>query len=817
MFKNYLKIAFRNLSRNKLYTLLNLAGLTFGIFCFLMIGLYLFDELTFDQQHHRAENIYRVIEQRNADGEAVTIAGASYKLAVESKDHIAEVVNITKMSRIGRANLVDPDHPVHVQENVTVADENFLEIFDFPLLHGDKKTALTEPNTIIITEELAERIFRTTQVLGKALQFSFWGDPLTITGVLENHPRNSSFDFNSVLSAATFNHPKFYGADWTSTEFSVYVLLEPGGKPAEVAEKMTALKSANYTPPEGTSVSYSLQPLTDMHLYSANIEDGGRNSNVAAIPQGNPYYIQIFAIVSIFVLLIACINYMNLTTARATNRAKEVGIRKVNGAFRKHLVYQFLLESLVLSSVSFVLAVIMVNLFLPAFNQFINKQLSLDLETDYRIWLFTLFASFTVGLLSGSYPALLLSRFHPVSLLKNLKLRNTSQLALRKGLVVFQFTISVVMILTTLVLFLQVRFMNKKNLGFNHDLLVVVDVNTGKARQEYATIRSELGKIPTVKSVSVTSRVPGEWKEIRKVKIRDLGNTAEHWNAYLFGADENFTETFQVELLSGRDFRNAQDSTAVIINETAAQMLNITEAAGQLVEIPSASRGDGEFRPLFEDEKPFLANVVGIAKDFHFQSLHTKIAPLVLAYCLNPIHPVDYFTAKIEPQDIPATLEKMKTVMLSVDESDPFEYHFLNEQLSLFYLEDQRRQTLLIWAALSTIFIACLGLFGLATYAAEQRIKEIGIRKVLGASVVGLTTLLSKDFLKLVLIANGLAFPLAWWAANKWLQDFAYRIDIQWWMFVVAGVAAVGIALLTVSFQAIRAALANPVESLRSE
>ena len=818
MIKNYFKTAWRNLWKNKLYTTLNVAGLTFGITCFLMIGLYLFDELTFDEQHSKADRIYRVIEHKNVNGEATTIAAAGYKLASESKKGIAGVENTTYIQRTGRANLLTPENPSNFfQETVTVADEQLLEIFDFPLLSGDKKTALQEPNTIVINEDLAKRLFNKTDVMGKTVQFSFMEPPLKITGVLKNHPRNSSFDFSSVISEASFradtNYKNMLARDWLSNNFSVYALLKPNTNSTSVGEKMTKLVHDNFETPAGTSFSFALQPLKDIHLNSKNIVDGARNSNVDAIPQGSTFYIKIFSFIALFVLLIAGINYMNLTTARASNRLKEIGVRKTVGAFQSHLIRQFLFESLLVTFISFLLALAVVNLLLPVFNQFTNKQLSLGFSSDYRIWLYAISFVTIIGFLAGSYPALLLSRFKPVLLLKGFKLQNRTDLSLRKVLVVFQFTISVVMIIGTIVLFLQVRYLNNTNLGFNKGLLVVIDVNTNKARSNFEAVKNEMAKIPTVKNVSVTSRVPGEWKSYRTIKIKNSGRGDEPKVAYMFGADKDFAKTFEVKILKGRNFDNLSDSSSIIINETAAKMLEITEPSGQMIDIPAMSRG-GAFAKL---NTPFMPRVIGIVKDFHFQSLRDKIEPLVLAYNNNPLHVIDYYSARIEAKDIQGTLDKLKTVMVNNDKDDPFEYHFLDDQLALFYVEDERRQTLLIWIALATIFIACLGLFGLATYSAEQRIKEIGVRKVLGASVVNLASLLSKDFLKLVLIANGIAFPVAWWATSKWLQEYAYHINVEWWVFLIAGISAIVIALSTVSFQAIRAAISNPVKSLRTE
>lgn len=819
MFRNYFKTAWRSLYEHKLYSVLNIAGLTFGLTWFFLIGLYLYDELTFDSQHTKAGRIYRVVEHKKTNNESTVVAGAGFKMAEESKRKIAGVENMTRMQRTGRANLVNPENPVPFQETVTMADEHFLQVFDFPLVAGDPKTALKEPNTMVINEDLAIRLFGKTDVLGKSIAWSHVEAPMKITGILKNHPRNSSFDFNSLTSEATnynfdFFKNRIMTSDWLSANFSVYTLLKPGADPNSVATNMAKLVKDNLTPPAGTHFSYSLQSLKDLHLGSEAIVDGARNTNVDAIPKGSLFYVKLFSFIAFFVLMIAGINYTNLTTARASSRLKEIGVRKTIGALRSNLFWQFLVESILVAFISFVCSLILVNVILPAFNEYTGKDLSLGISTDFRIWLLAIGFALLVGLLSGSYPALMLSRFRPVSLLKGLKLQQKTNISLRKSLVVFQFTISIIMIIATMVVYLQVRFLNGTNLGFNKDLLVVIDVNTGAARRNFESIKTDMAKIPSVKSVSATSRVPGEWKTFRTVKVRQQGKAAEAQASYMFGADKDFLKTFEVDLLEGRNFNTPNDSACVLINETAAKMLGITEAADQIIEFTAVSRDQAVYDELENTWKP---RVIGIVKDFNFQSLRAKVEPLILAYNNNPIHNIDYYSARIEATGIDATLEQLKAVMVKNDKRDPFEYHFLDDQLALFYVEDERRQTLLIWVALATIFIACLGLFGLATYAAQQRIKEIGVRKVLGATLFNLASLLSKDFLKLVLIANGIAFPVAWWACNRWLQEYAYHIDVQWWVFATAGIAALFIAVITVSYQAIKAAMGNPVKSLRSE
>jgi putative ABC transport system permease protein len=820
MMNSYIRTGWRNLWRHKLYSTLNVTGLTFGIVCFLLIGLYVYDELTFDTQHQNAARIYRVVEHRNVSGETTVIAAAGYKLAEEAKRVIPEVENVTRMMRSGRLNLVDPEHPVPVQETVTFADENFFQLFDFPLLLGDTRTALKEPSSIVISEALARRLFNNTDVLGKMLDFSYTETPFKITGVMKDHPANSSFNFTSVISESSYygddEFKEVMASDWSSDAFSVYVLLRPGSDPVDASRKMTALVQNNAKLEPGTTLAYQLQPLNDVHLHSENIVDGARNTNVESIPQGNPLYVAIFSFAAVFVLLIAGINYTNLTTARASSRLKEIGVRKSVGAIRSHLMGQFLVESMQTTFIALLLALIVASLLLPSFNNFADKQLSLWTSMSLRFWLCAMGLILFVGFVSGSYAALLLSRFKPVALLKGLHTEQRGTLSVRKGLVIFQFALSTLMIIGTLVLIMQVRYLTHTELGFNKDLMVVIDVNVGKARTNFDVLKTEMSRIPTVKDVSVTSRVPGEWKTFHRLKVRNAGSTEDLRVAYFFGADPAFLQTYDVKLLMGRNFNTAHDSSSVIINETAAKMLKIEEPVGQQVDIAAVAR-DGVFEKRGQDAPPYSPRVIGIVKDFHFQSLRDKIEPLMLGYHLNPIQSIDYYSVRIASADMQHTLDQLKAIMVRNDPREPFEYHFLDDQLALFYQEDARRETLLTWVAGAAIFIACLGLFGLATYATERRVKEIGVRKVLGAGSFSLVSLLSLDFVKLVLIANVIAFPVGWWITNRWLEEYAYHIEVRWWVYVLAGIIATAIALVTISYQAIKTATSDPVKSLRSE
>lgn len=818
MMRSYVRTGWRNLWRYKLYSALNIIGLTFGMVCFLLIGLYVHDELTFDRHHAKADRIYRVIRHTKAGDESTTIAAAGFRLAEEAKAAIPEVENTTKMVRMGRANLVDPANPVPVQETVTVVDANFFDVFDFPLLKGDKRTALRDPNSILITEAVALRIFNTTEVLGKMLDFGFRDAPFKVTGVLKDPQSNSTLRFTSLISESTFHSDNSFResmADWTSDDFGVYALLREGSDAAATSRKMTDFVLSHVELPPGATLAYALQPWLDVHLHSEGIVDGARNTNVEGIPQGNPLYVTVFAFAAVFVLMIAGINYTNLTTARASTRLKEMGVRKTIGAVRHHFIVQFLVESVQTTVLAFVFALIAVTLLLPSFNSFVNKELTLATTTGMRFWLYAGGLILLMAFLSGGYAAALLSRFKPVALLKGLKVGNRGGFSVRRVLVVFQFALSTVMIIGTIVLIMQVRFLTESNLGFDKDLMVVIDVNVEKARANFEAVKNEMMKVPSVKQVSVTSRVPGEWKMFRRLKVRQVGSSEDFAVSYFFGVDPDFLTTYGIQFTSGRNFGGDYDSLSVIINETAARRLNIREAADQVIDIGAVGNG-GDFRPL-DPGFSYSPRVVGIVKDFHFQSLRDKIEPLILGYHLNPIQPIDYYSVKIASTNVQETLNALKKVMVRNDEREPFEYHFLDDQLALFYLEDERRQTLLTWVAFAAIFIACLGLFGLATYATETRVKEIGIRKVLGASPFSLMSLLSLDFVKLVLIANVIAFPVGWWSANRWLNEYAYHVEVKWWVYAFAAVIAAVIALATVSYQALRVSTSNPVNSLRSE
>lgn len=814
MIRNYFKTAWKSLKKNKFFSFINIIGLTIGTSCFLLIALYIFDELTFDRFHQHTSNIYRAVNHKtNSDGELTKIAGTGYQVSENARTDLPEIQDIARMITLGRTNVSASDHTPVFHENITLGNPHFFNVFDFKFLQGTPANALTQPHTVVMTEEMAHRLFGTADVLGKTIRIDVDDIPVEITGILKDFPSNSSVTFNMLFSESSMTgdgFKNFINTDWGSDAFATYFLLKDQSDPKKVEAGITKLIAENQDAGVPGKIELALQPLADIHFHSEDIEgDSGKKGSLTTI--------YVFSIVAFFVLFIACINYMNLTTARYTNRAKEIAVRKVVGASRQNLTGQFLTEAFLTTVIAIVFALIITKIVLPWFNVFTEKQLTLGTATDYRILIGIGLITIVIGLLSGLYPALVQAALKPLSLMKHKDQMSKGKVSLRRSLVVLQFVVSIVMIVATMVIYMQMKYLNNKDMGFRKDQLVVVDINSGEVRDSWKTIRNEFSKLAQVARVSVSSRVPGEWKNLPKVSVLNNAGDPQGKDMFFLGVDDQFLQTYDIELLQGRNFLpdHLADSSSVLINESAAEALGIVEPSGQFIEIPSVNFG-GDFSPL---DRPFLARVVGIVRDFNFQSLREPLAPMVLGTQKNPIHSIDYFTVRLSQgdTDVLPTLKKMQEIFYGIDQGHQLEYHFLDEQWELFYRNDRIRETIFIIMTLLALLIACLGLLGLSTYAAEQRIKEIGIRKVLGASTGGIVRLLSKDFIKLVLIAILIASPIAWWGMNSWLEGFAYRIHIQWWMFALAGLVAVAIALITVSGQSIKAATANPVKSLRTE
>jgi putative ABC transport system permease protein len=584
---------------------------------------------------------------------------------------------------------------------------------------------------------------------------------------------------------------------WANTNLIVYAVLKENTDPARAQESMNAVLSANLGDESDTRRAY-LQPITDIHLGSGAIQVE-RHAR-----EGDPRYIYIFSAIGMFLVLIASINYMNMTTARSMRRAREIGMRKVTGGHKGQLVRQFLAESILTTVLAIVIAVTLVTATLPFFNDIAGKDLSSSSLMEWRFLLELAALALLVGLFAGSYPALFLSRLSPSQILSGSSEVGAGATRLRRGLVVAQFTLSIFMIVATIVVYNQMDFVQSTRLGFNENQLVVVDINNGDVRRDWETVRAEFSKVPFVESVSTSSRVPGDWKDMTEIEVRVAGESSDDLvTMHFLGVDDAFLKTFEIELLSGRDFSpDRADSTSVIVNESAARLLGITSPANQMVEIPSV---------------PFLGQVVGIVEDFNYESLHRPVGPLILGYWSNPVRAIDYFTARIRAGRLEPVIAGLREVGERFDPSHPFEYNVLDQRLRDFYVADRRMGTLFGLAAALAIFIACLGLAGLAAYTAERRTKEIGVRKVLGASVQGIVVLLSRDFVILVLVAFVIAGPLSYLAMDRWLNAFAYKTDLSLSIFVLSGAAALALALVTVSFQAIRSAVSNPIESLRYE
>lgn len=801
MFRNYFKIAVRNLRKNKGYTVINLLGLTIGIVCCILIMLYIYDELSFDRFHTHSERIYRIVDSETSPDQVERHYGiTAAPVGPTMEEEFPDVINSARLITFGRHTVQNGD--IKFYEEYLVGEPSLFEIFDLEFVAGDPHTALQAPETAVLSEEMARKYFGDADPIGKTLS-SDRNHELQITGVVAL-PHNSHLQFDMLISFATFaNIEQFreYLERWDVQAFTTYVLLNEHNNMPATQEKLPDMLATHSAASAEVDRRLALQPLADIHFGSAHIEYD-RNAG-----KGEMAYIYIFGAIAMFIVLIACINYMNLATARSFNRATEVGLRKVVGAQRSQIIGQFLSESILFSLLALILAFVIVQNILPLFNSFTGKEMQLDIGQNSVLLISLVCLTLFVGMAAGSYPAFYLSNLAVVRVLKGKLRAGSGQALLRRGLVVVQFALSIIMIVSTLVVFNQMNYVRNKRLGFNQEHLVVVDINSGAARSNFQTIKTEFARHNDVRSVSVSSRVPGEWKSLQEIEALPAGaSEAEARTMIFLGVDSDFLRTFEIELLTGRNFLpdRSTDTTAVLLNETAAGMLGGESVLNKTI-------------VLQQSDSRLPVRVIGIVKDFHVRSLHEKIGPVVLGHSHAPLDNIDYFTARISGNDIPKTLEHLRHVHEKFDQVTPFEYHFLDQQIARFYAEDRRVGTLFGIAAGLAIFVACLGLFGLAAFTAEQRTKEIGVRKVLGATVPQIVFLLSKEFSKLVLIALIVAAPLAFIFARNWLEEFAYQTEIGPTIFVAAGLLALMVAWVTVSFQAVKAALANPVDSLRYE
>ena len=808
MFKNYIKTAFRSLYKNKGFTAINIFGLALGLATCLLIVLYVVDELSYDRYNTKADRIYRV----NADlklGEnrkdyAVTMPPLAKTLVAEYP-YVEDAVRIknayTMHVKKGEVNMIE--------NKVAFADPSLFNVFTLPMISGDAKTALAEPNSVVMTESTAKKYFDKTDVVGRMMVLND-NQNFKITGVIKDVPKNSHFNFDFFLSMATWADSRSNA--WLRNDYSTYVLLKDVKDAKKLAGSLDAflLKMSGDQMKSEIGMSYAdfeksgsyfrlnLIPLTDIHLKSNRLGELAANSTTQ--------YVYIFSAVAIFILLIACVNFMNLSTARSSNRAREVGVRKVLGSPRKYLIAQFLSESIMITFFATVIALFAAVALLPLFNQLAGKNIAITQAT--LLWLVPVSALIVlvVGALAGSYPAFFLSAFQPIDVLKGKLSAGFKGGGLRSFLVVFQFGISVFLIIGTLVIKNQLSFIQTTNLGYNRNQVLVIK-NPYELNKATNTFKNELNQLPGVTSATMTGFIPVSNNRSTSIYFKDA--TLDQKNSIFpqsWEVDADWIPTLDIKMIAGRNFSKDRlsDSGAVIINEAAAKFLGYKNALNQTL-----YKGLGGKVELSNTVK---YEVIGVMKDFHFSSLHDKIEPLIIRLGENN----GAISLRVNTKNLPALMSQIKEKWAQLS-AVQMNYSFMDQDFDASYRSEQRVGTIFMIFTTLAIIIACLGLFGLAAYAAEQRTKEIGIRKVLGADVTVIVSMLSKDFIKLVVIAILIASPLAWYMMHLWLQDFAYRVTIQWWVLAGAACAALLIAFVTISFQSIKAALANPVNSLKSE
>ncbi|MCU0418481.1 MAG: ABC transporter permease [Cyclobacteriaceae bacterium] len=816
MFKNYFKISLRQLAKNKGFAFVNIAGLTLGFTCFLLLALYVFDELSFDQFHRDAGRIVRVMQHDTQDdGSIRSISQVSPLLGHEAAVQFEEVEAACRMSAFGRVTLGnDPD--LRSYERIWSPADNFFLFFDFPLVEGDAATALKGPDAIVINETLARKYFGHEPALGKTLWSAFTreGEPvyLTVTGVMKDLPKNSHLQFSILFSEATWPsmfrwYPEYVSTDWQSSEYVTYLKLRPGADVPSLTRKINEMVKRNYPADKDYRSTFSLMALSDVHFHQDNAQDNELNANSI-----KPFYLYLFAAVGALLLLIACLNYMNLSTAAALKRTHEIGTRKSLGALKGQLVGQFVTDSLLLSILSLALAVLLVQGLLPAVNRFAGKEIALT-SLPLSWMLLTAGLLLLTGLLSALYPAFVSTRVSAVEAMKREIRWGGRSLPVRKVLLAVQFAISMMMIASTLVIYRQLDFMRTKDLGFSHENLLVVDINSGRLRRDFETVKAEFSKPSEVVSITASTRVPGEWKGFPVATVHNAGDPKGREMIFV-GIDKDFLHTYGIRLLEGRTIEDPQaDSLKIVLTKMAVQQLGLTHPIGQRIEMPQVRYG-GSREVL---DKPFQVEVIGVVEDFHFESLRQEMMPVVFGAPNTAIQRIDYYTLRVKTAHWNETLQKLKTINAQIDADNPLEYTFLDSRFADLYQADARRGQIFLILSVVVVVIACMGLFALVSYAVESRTKEIGVRKVLGASATNILQLISGEFLVLVIAGGAVGLPVAWYVTRGWLQEFAYRAPIGLGLFALAVVMAVVIALLTISVRTLRAARVNPVESLRSE
>ncbi len=808
MFKNYFKIAVRNFRRNKLFSIVNIVGLAFGIATCLLITIFVQHELSYDRYNEKADRIVRVVLRGKMQGGEIKESNVMPPVAQTLKKDFPEVLEATRIRQYGTPR-ISYANKTFKEDAFAFVDSNFFDVFTIPLIKADKKTVLVQPNTVVISKAVAKKYFGNEDPIGKVLEFKDNNASLTVTGMFDQVPSNSHFHFDLFASMASL--PESRDQTWLNSNFFTYLVLPKHydykkleAKMANIMEKyassefqkVTGMTLADYKK-QGNSINLFLQPLTDIHLHS-DFTGGDME------PSGNMQYVYIFSAVAIFMLIIACINFMNLSTAGASKRAREIGIRKVLGSLKIELIKQFLVESLLLTSIAMICALVLVYWALPFFNQLAGQNLEISLIANAWIIPMLILFCLMTGILAGSYPAFFLSSFNPVTVLKGKFTSGKKNIRLRSALVVFQFFISIGLIIGTTVVYRQLSYIQNIKLGYEKDHVIVVQEVYWLGKNLDA-FRQQVSEDPRISSVSLSGFLPAGPSNDNNFFSYPDNASSQLIKTLKYEVDYDYIKTLGMQIAAGRNFSKdfGTDSTAVILNETAAKAFGWDKqnALGHTI---THAENDGT---------KYTYHVIGIVKDFHFRSLHEMITPLVMI--MAPQY--SNLIVKAKTKDIGGLLSSMKKKWDDLKAQSPFSYSFLDDRFKNTYKAEQNIGRILAIFAGLTILVACLGLFGLATFTAEQRTKEIGIRKVLGANVAGIVSLISKGFLVLVILAFLIAAPVAWFVMNKWLEGFAYRTHISWWIFALAAFLAAFITIITISFKAIKAALANPVMSLRNE
>ena len=793
--------------KKKAFSFINIIGLAVGMTCCLLIAAFVTDELSYDRYPAQASQMYRVELHLTENGGITEFSNVDAGVGPGIQAAFPDVLASTRLLMWNQV-FMRYQNKQFKEQAIAMVDANFLDIFSIPLLEGNLKTALKEPGSIVITKAFAEKYFGTSPALGKTLRFGKEQEVRNVTGVIDKVPDNTHFHFDAFLSTADLG---IKTPTWSNVGFYTYLVLNKGVDPQKLEAKFPQLVAQHVVPEVqrdmGVSLAeaqksvgtfrFFLMPLTDIHLHSASKYELEANGDINSV--------YVFSILAVFILLLAIVNFTNLSTAGAASRAKEIGIRKVMGSVKTQLIRQFLTESILLTFLALLLAVVAAGLLLPLFNTLAGKAISLNALLSAKNAAILLGFGLFVGILAGAYPAFLLSFSNITAVLKGSSAVQTGHRStLRSGLVVFQFAVSGALIVATIVAYQQLHFMQNKKIGFDKEQVLVIQ-DSYMLGQNEAVFKQQLQKDTRVVEASLSASIPVGLSNMEGTQMyaKSENNNEHHAeiSTHIYRVDEEYLKTLGMELKEGRSFSKefSTDSTATIINETAVRDLGLgnTSPIGKKI----VRSGQREF------------TIIGVVKDFHYASTRQKIAPLIMLMGRNS----GAIIVKVKAADVADVVSSFKKQWEAFNPPASFAYSFLDERFAFLYKTEQRTSQLFTVFALISIVIACLGLFGLAAFTAEQRTKEVGVRKVLGASVVNIVALLSSDFLKPVLIAIVLAVPIAWFAMNRWLDNFAYKIDIEWWVFALAGLLAIGIALLTVSFQSIKAALMDPVKSLRSE